>query len=100
LTRNYEDGSLYATVSLGLHAWWGWPEELGTFYVPEGSDLAKRSFATTVTKLMFLVPVDGLPMPPSGPQNDAGEVARRALAVLVPVVDEVVAPIIRQVESR
>ncbi|GAA2701212.1 hypothetical protein [Nonomuraea recticatena] len=75
LTRNYEDGPLYATASLvtdrptslpkGLHSWWGRPEELGNFYMPEGRDLAKRSFAVTATKLMFLVPVAGLPVPPS-----------------------------------
>lgn len=112
--RNGWDGSLTARVTLvsPLPAaltvsrdWWrdrgwrGWPEIFGQFVEPAEQDLAKVPHLRPTLLVDAPVPLEDLPATPDEPTRDLAETAHRALVVLVRELNDILAPIVTQLEQ-
>ncbi|GAA3987295.1 hypothetical protein GCM10023085_81710 [Actinomadura viridis] len=120
--RNTWDGSMTAQVTLvspppasltGSREWWrdrgwqGWPEVFGQFVEPAEQDLAKAPHLRATLRVDAPVPLDRLPAAPEGPGDLDGparpgefaETAHRALVVMVAELNELLMPIIAQLED-
>jgi hypothetical protein len=111
LTRNYEDGSLYATVELvgitprrleledfSSPPWRSWPRERGHYYEPEGSDLTSARYLLTTTTAMFPLPTIELPIPTDVRSLEAS--AKRAVRLLVALMNDNVTSLIQSLEGE
>ncbi|MEV4020205.1 hypothetical protein AB0J35_57985 [Nonomuraea angiospora] len=108
LSRNYEDGGLYATVELvgitprrmdyGSPMWREWPRANGHYYEPEGSDLVGARFLLTTTTAVFPLPTAQLPICSGLGTLEAA--ARRAVHFLVPLMNDTVTPLIRHLDRE
>jgi hypothetical protein len=108
LTRNYEDGSLYATVDLvgitprrleyGPPQWWPWPREHGHYYEPEGRDLISARFLLTTTTALFPLPKEFLPG--WGSIGKVEDAAKRVVHKLVALMNDTVTPLIQTLEGE
>ncbi|MDL4776366.1 MULTISPECIES: hypothetical protein [Thermomonosporaceae] len=111
--RNTWDGSLTARVRLVSpppapltvsRTWWrdrgwqGWPEVFGQFVEPAEQDLAKAPHLRASLEMDAPVPLGRLPAAPDGLDGTLEETAHRALVVLVGELNELLAPIIAQLE--
>ncbi|TDD93005.1 hypothetical protein [Actinomadura rubrisoli] len=112
--RNTWDGSLVAKVTLvsplpealtATRAWWrdrgwqGWPEIFGQFVEPAEQDLAKVPHARATLLVDAPLPMDGLPSAPDGPDDHPQEAAHRALTVMVGGLNELLSPVLTQLEG-
>jgi hypothetical protein len=113
--RNPWDGSLTAKVRLVSpwpavlnwprdwfrdRGWQDWPEVFGQFVEPAPRDLAKVPYLRASLLVEAPVPLDDLPAAPDGPEQDVEGTARRAVIVLVKELNELISPIVRQLEER
>ncbi|RFS81990.1 hypothetical protein D0T12_30295 [Actinomadura spongiicola] len=112
--RNTWDGSLTAGVTLvsplpdalqTTRTWWrdrgwqGWPEVFGQFVEPAQQDLAKVPYARATLLVDAPLPLEGLPAAPDDPDDHLVDTAHRALTVMVAGLNELLTPIITQLES-
>ncbi len=110
--RNPFDGGLTARVELvsplpapltASRTWWrdrgwrGWPELFGQFVQPSAQDLARHPHLRGTLLLETPLPLDGLPTPTEDRHVDAA--AERAVAVLVRHLDDVVRPVVEQLDA-
>jgi hypothetical protein len=111
--RNPWDGGLVAEVALvsplpaaltSSREWWrdrgwrDWPEVFGQFTHPTDQDLARAPHLRTSLLVQAPLPVDGLPAAPEGPDGDVEGAATRAATVLVRELNELLTPVVRQLE--
>jgi hypothetical protein len=111
--RNGWDGGLTARISIVSprpqaltgslvwgrdRGWRDWPDTFGQFVEPTEHDLARGPFLRASLLLQAPVPLGGLPTTPDGPADDLAETARRAVSALVRELNDLVTPIIRQLE--
>jgi len=79
--------------------WRDWPEVFGQFVEPAEQDLAKIPYVRATLRIDAPVPLDDLPAAPDGPGEDVEGTARRAVIVLVRELNELISPIVRQLED-
>jgi hypothetical protein len=111
--RNQWDGTLTARVRLVSpwpaalawpREWWrdrgwrDWPEMFGQFVQPTERDLTRAPHLRASLLVEAPLPLSGLPAAPDGPRDDTEETARRAVTVLVRELNELLTPVIRQLE--
>ncbi|MQY06427.1 hypothetical protein [Actinomadura macrotermitis] len=112
--RNTWDGSMTARVTLvsplpepltANRTWWrdrgwqGWPEIFGQFVEPAQQDLAKAPHVRATLLVDAPLPLEGLPAAPDGPDDDPADAAHRALAVMVAGLNELLSPLVAQLEG-
>jgi hypothetical protein len=112
--RNAWDGTLVAEVTLvapwptaltASRQWWrdrgwrDWPDTFGQFVQPSERDLGRRPHLRASLLVEAPLPLDGLPAAPRGPGDRVEESARRALVVLTRELNELLAPVVDQLES-
>jgi hypothetical protein len=112
--RNQWDGTLTAQVMLVSpwpaalawprewcrdRGWRDWPNVLGQFVHPTQRDVATTAYLRASLLIEAPVPFDGLPPAPEDPHDAVAETARRAVAVLVRELNDLLAPIIEKLES-
>lgn len=79
--------------------WLDWPEVFGQFVEPAEQDLAKIPYVRATLRIDAPVPLEDLPAAPDGPGEDVEGTARRAVIVLVRELNELISPIVRQLEE-
>jgi hypothetical protein len=116
-SRSPWDGSLIASVTL-VSAWpaeltwtrqWGrdrgwrdWPQVFGQYVHPSPQDHTRGPYLRSMLLAEAPVPIDGLPAAPEGPDDPNRELvssARRAVTVLVRELNEILTPMIQQLEA-
>ncbi|MEV4756878.1 hypothetical protein AB0J86_17435 [Micromonospora sp. NPDC049559] len=112
--RNRWDGTLTAEVTLvagwpeelrAARHWWrdrgwrDWPQRFGQWLDPTEEDLSRRPHLRASLLVEAPVPVERLPAAPDGPHDRLAEAARRAVTVLARELDELLTPVIEQLES-
>lgn len=80
--------------------WRDWPQLFGQYVAPSEQDLTRSPHLRASLLVQAPVRLDDLPPAPEGPNgNDVGEMARRAVAVLVRELNELLNPILDQLEA-
>lgn len=112
--RNPWDGGLTAHAQIaaplpaGLRynrSWWqdrgwqDWPEIFGQYVEPAQQDLAKHPFLRASLNMQAPLPLDGLPPAPAGPGEECLVSARRAVVVIAQHLNDLLAPILLQLDS-
>ena len=112
--RNEWDGTLLAQVSLVSpwpqelsssrvwardRGWRDWPTTLGQFLAPSQHQLSKIPHARSVVLVDAPLPLDLLPVPPDEPGPHLPELAERTVAVLVHELNELLGPMVAELES-
>ncbi|HEX7746379.1 MAG TPA: hypothetical protein VF462_14095 [Micromonosporaceae bacterium] len=112
--RSPWDGSLTCEVNLvspwpaeltWTREWWrdrgwrGWPQLFGQYVPPSEQDLTRAPHLRAMLLVQAPVPLDDLPAAPDGPPDELEQTARRALSVLVRELNDLLAPIIGQLEA-
>ncbi|MBP2708226.1 hypothetical protein JOL79_31050 [Microbispora sp. RL4-1S] len=113
--RNGWDGSMIARLTLvspmpsqltRSRAWWrdrgwqGWPAILGQYVEPAERELTKIPYLRPVVMVDAPLPLDDLPPAPDAPGDDLAEVAHRALVVLARELNQLVGPLIEQLDAQ
>jgi len=113
-SRNSWDGTLVARVTLvspwpeplsRSRTWWrdrgwrSWPETFGQFLVPSDRELSKTPHARALLVVDTPVPLDLFPPVPDEPSADLPELARRTVAVLARELNELLVPMLRQLDE-
>ncbi len=79
--------------------WQDWPQLFGQYTTPSERDLTRRPHLRAVLQVEAPVPLDDLPPAPDGPDGTVAHVARRAVTVLARELNELLAPMIGQLEA-
>jgi hypothetical protein len=79
--------------------WRDWPQLFGQYVPPSEQDLTRAPHLRAALLIQAPLPLDRLPPAPAGPVLDAPETARRAVAAVVRELNELLAPMIGQLES-
>ncbi len=79
--------------------WRDWPEVFGQFTHPSERDLAYRPHLRGSLLVQAPLPVDGLPEAPDGPDAELADAAARAVTVLVRELNELLTPLVRQLDE-
>lgn len=79
--------------------WRDWPQLFGQYVTPTERDLTRSPHVRALLQVEGPVPLGGLPPAPDGPDDSVVPVARRAVAVLVRELDDLLAPMIGQLEA-
>ncbi|GIJ43393.1 hypothetical protein Val02_02790 [Virgisporangium aliadipatigenens] len=114
-SRNSWDGGLTCDITLvspwpaqlsrGRHwdrdrGWQDWPQLFGQYVDPSARDLTKRPHVRASLLVQAPVRLDDLPAAPEGPYPEAVEqAARRAVGVLVRELNDLIDPIVEQLET-
>jgi hypothetical protein len=113
--RNTWDGTLVADVRIASalpaeltrsREWWRdrgwqeWPQVFGQYVKPAESDLSRRPYLLASLRMQAPVPLDGLPPAPDGPDDQLAVSARRAVAVIARELDELLSPVLTQLEDE
>jgi hypothetical protein len=114
LSRNSWDGTLVARVTLvspwpepltRSRTWWrdrgwrNWPETFGQFLMPSDQELSKTPHARATLSVDAPIPLDRLPPVPDEPSTDLPELAQHTVSVLVRELNELLAPMVRQLDE-
>jgi hypothetical protein len=78
--------------------WRDWPQLFGQYVPPSEQDLTRSPHLRTLLLVEAPVPLHDLPPAPGGPDGDLEKVARRAVTVLVRELNELLTPMIGQLE--
>jgi hypothetical protein len=112
--RNAWDGGLTARVTLvsplpaeltWSRQWWrdrgwrGWPEMFGQFLQPSEQDISRSPHLRASLLVEAPLPLGELPPAPPGPGDDLDQTARRAVAVVVRELNELLTPVLAQIEG-
>jgi len=79
--------------------WRDWPQLFGQYAVPSERDLARAPHLRGSLLIQAPVPLDRLPPAPASPASDAPAAARRAVAAVVRELNDLIAPMISQLET-
>jgi hypothetical protein len=85
--------------------WRDWPQLFGQYVAPGERDVARSPHLRTLVLVEAPVPLDHLPPAPAGPDASAGPqgtvvaTARRAVAVVARELNDLLAPIVDQLEA-
>ena len=112
--RNQWDGTLTARITI-VSRWpaeltwsrqWGrdrgwrdWPQTFGQYLRPSEQDVARAPHLRAALLVEAPVPIAALPAAPDGPADDVAGAALRAVTVLVRELNELVDPIVQQLEA-
>jgi hypothetical protein len=112
--RNSWDGTLTAHVLVvsplpaeltASRHWWrdrgwrDWPQTFGQYLDPTDQDQARSPFLRTTLLIDAPVPLGTLPAAPDGPSESLADTARLAVSALVKELNELLNPVIRQLET-
>jgi hypothetical protein len=112
--RNPWDGTLTAHVLLvsplpaeltTSRQWWrdrgwrDWPQTFGQYLEPTDQDLTRNPFLRTALLVDAPIPLGALPPAPAGPSETLAAIAGLAVAALIKELNELLNPIIRQLET-
>lgn len=108
------DGSLICEVSVvapwpeGLtrtrlwcqdRGWRDWPQLFGQYVAPSEQDLTRAPHLRASLMVQAPIPLGRLPPAPAGPTQDAPGTARRAVAAVVRELNDLLVPMIGQLET-
>ncbi len=79
--------------------WRDWPQLFGQFVGPSEQDLTRAPHLRASLLVQAPVRLDDLPPAPAGPHDDVEATARRALIVLVRELNELLDPVLDQLET-
>jgi hypothetical protein len=79
--------------------WRDWPQVFGQYVPPSEQDLTRSPHLRALLYVEAPVPLDDLPAAPDSPSDDVAKAARRAVTVLVREFNELLTPMIGQLES-
>ncbi|MEU8184888.1 hypothetical protein AB0B85_12145 [Micromonospora sp. NPDC049044] len=79
--------------------WRDWPQLFGQYTTPTEQDQTRSPHLRAMLQVEAPVPLDDLPPAPDGPDGDVATTARRATAVLVRELNDLLAPMIGQLEA-
>jgi hypothetical protein len=79
--------------------WRDWPQLFGQYTTPSDQDLTRSPHLRAMLQVEAPVPLDDLPPAPDGPHSSVAPAARRAVVVLVRELNELLAPMIGQLEA-
>jgi hypothetical protein len=79
--------------------WRDWPQLFGQYVAPSDQDVTRSPHLRASLRVQAPVPVDDLPRAPEGPDDDVVHAARRAVTVLVRELNELLTPMIDQLET-
>jgi hypothetical protein len=79
--------------------WRDWPQLFGQYVGPSEQDLTRSPHLRASLLVQAPVRLDDLPPPPDGPDDEVARSAGRAVAVLVRELNELVNPILDQLDS-
>lgn len=111
--RNPWDGTMTGQVTLvspwpaeltWSREWWrdrgwrDWPQTFGQYLQPTDQDLSRSPHLRASLLVEAPLPLDSLPPAPEGPSDDIEGKARHAVTVLVRELNEILTPIVRQLE--
>lgn len=112
--RSPWDGSLTCQVTLvspwpaeltWTKEWWrdrgwrDWPQLFGQYVPPSEQDLTRSPHLRALLVVEAPVRLDDLPAAPDGPDGELEQTARRAVTVLVRELNELLTPMIGQLEA-
>ena len=112
--RNPWDGGLTAHVLIAAplpaqltssREWWrdrgwrDWPQTFGQYLDPTDQDMTRNPFLRTMLVVDAPVPVGALPAAPDGPSDSLADTAHLAVSALVRELNELLGPVIRQLEA-
>lgn len=80
--------------------WRDWPQLFGQYTTPTAQDLTRSPHLRAMLQVEAPLPLDDLPPAPEGPDSSVAPAARRAVAVLVREFNELLAPVIGQLEAE
>jgi hypothetical protein len=80
--------------------WRDWPQLFGQSVAPSARDLTRSPHLRAALRVQAPVPLDNLPPAPEGPDDDVAQAARRAVSVLVRELNELLIPLIDQLEAE
>ena len=78
--------------------WRDWPQLFGQYALPSEQDLTRAPHLRASLLVQAPVPLDRLPPAPAGPADDAPGTARRAVAAVVRELNDLLTPMISQLE--
>jgi hypothetical protein len=79
--------------------WRDWPQLFGQYVVPSEQDLTRSPHLRALLLVEAPVRLDDLPAAPDGPDGELEQTARRAVTVLVRELNELLTPMIGQLEA-
>jgi hypothetical protein len=80
--------------------WRDWPQLFGQYVAPSEQDLTRSPYMRASLLVQAPVRLDDLPPAPEGPDgNDVEQMARRAVTVLARELNEILNPIVDQLET-
>jgi hypothetical protein len=79
--------------------WRDWPQLFGQYVPPSEQDLTRSPHLRALLLVEAPVRLDDLPAAPDGPDGELEQTARRAVTVLVRELNELLTPIIGQLEA-
>jgi hypothetical protein len=79
--------------------WQDWPQIFGQYVTPSEQDLTRRPHLRTMLLVQAPVRLDDLPAAPDSPDRRLEQTARRAVTVLTRELDELLRPMIGQIEA-
>jgi hypothetical protein len=80
-------------------SWRDWPQLFGQYVGPSDQDLTRAPHLRASLLVEAPVRLDDLPPAPAGPADDVAGTARRALIVLVRELNELLDPLLNQLDS-
>jgi hypothetical protein len=78
--------------------WRDWPQLFGQYAPPSEQDLTRAPHLRASLLVQAPVPLDRLPPAPAGPADDAPRAARRAVAAVIRELNDLLTPMISQLE--
>ena len=79
--------------------WRDWPQLFGQYVPPSEEDLTRAPHLRSLLYIEAPVPLDQLPPAPDGPDGEVEQNARRAVTVLVRELNDLLSPMIGQLED-
>jgi hypothetical protein len=79
--------------------WRDWPQLFGQYVPPSEQDLTRNPHLRASLLVQAPVRLDDLPAAPDGPDGELEQTARRAVTVLVRELNELITPMIGQLEA-
>jgi hypothetical protein len=79
--------------------WHDWPRLFGQFTTPTEQDRTRRPHLRALLEVEAPLPLEGLPPTPDGPDDDVPAAAHRAVVVLARELNDLLAPMIGQLDS-
>ncbi|MEV4535852.1 hypothetical protein AB0J82_18710 [Asanoa sp. NPDC049518] len=113
--RNTWDGTLTADVAIVApwpaelarsrqwtrdRGWRDWPQTFGQYLMPTDHDVARAPHLRTQMLVTATVPADRLPPAPEGPADDAAQATHHAVAVIARELDELLGPLLAQLDDK